>query len=99
VEVLVPIEDPQLHTQLHSVLETSLADNRQAWDLGSDGTYTQRNPGDREVLSSQVRFIRDPWGMKVANKPLLGVSTKRKRHKGHARTEGKGRTDPAYGDS
>ncbi|HYW31899.1 MAG TPA: polyphosphate kinase 1 [Gemmatimonas sp.] len=96
VEVLTPIEDLQLHRQLHSVLEGSLSDNRQAWDLGSDGHYTRRMPGEQPEMSSQSRFIRDPWGMKVAIKPSLAANTKRKRPKGHARTEGKGRTDPTH---
>ncbi|MES2525284.1 MAG: polyphosphate kinase 1 [Gemmatimonadota bacterium] len=96
VEVLTPIDDLQLHRQLHSVLEASLSDNRQAWDLDSDGQYKRRMPGDQAEMSSQSRFIRDPWGMTVAVRPSLAANTKRKRHKGHARTEGKGRTDPTH---
>ncbi|MEO7999304.1 MAG: polyphosphate kinase 1, partial [Gemmatimonadaceae bacterium] len=45
VEVMVPIEDLSLHSKLMSVLETCLGDNRQAWDLRSDGVYYQRQPG------------------------------------------------------
>ncbi|MEO7520562.1 MAG: polyphosphate kinase 1, partial [Gemmatimonas sp.] len=95
VEVLTPIEDLQLHQQLHSVLETSLADDRQAWELGSDGSYARRTPTSEQELSAHQRFMRDPWGLTVDVKPTLQFGRKRKRFKGHARTEGKGRTDPA----
>ena len=98
VEVMVPIEDPGLHKQLHSILETSLTDNRQAWDLGRDGEYTRRVPAPDSELSSQQNFMRSPWGMTAEMRIAAPSHKKRKRFKGHARTEGKGRTDPARED-
>ena len=47
VEAMVPIEDVQLHRQLQSVLETCLADNRQAWEMGADGEVSAATPGGR----------------------------------------------------
>jgi len=54
VEAVVPIEDAQLRQELMTILEVSLADNRQAWDLQADGSYRQRQPGDNGVRSSQA---------------------------------------------
>jgi polyphosphate kinase len=58
VEVITPVEDPSLVKELKQILEIVLADNRQAWDLKSDGTYTQRVPKDDEPeMSSQKHFM------------------------------------------
>jgi polyphosphate kinase len=62
VEVVVPVEDPNYGARLRRLLETSLADTRQAWDLRADGTYTHREPQAREI-SSQLIFTADPWGL------------------------------------
>jgi polyphosphate kinase len=48
VEAAAPIEDPALQARLKEVLEILLADNRQAWDLAPDGTWTQRHPAPGE---------------------------------------------------
>jgi polyphosphate kinase len=42
VEVLVPIEDPRLQAELQFILDTQLSDQRGAWDMQPDGSYTQR---------------------------------------------------------
>ncbi|WP_421654734.1 polyphosphate kinase 1 [Leptothermofonsia sp. ETS-13] len=44
VEAVTPIEDPEIATKLKTCLDIFLADNRQAWDLQSDGSYIQRHP-------------------------------------------------------
>ena len=46
VEALVPIELPGLKKRLISVLKKALRDNRLAWDMHADGTYTLRHPED-----------------------------------------------------
>jgi polyphosphate kinase len=48
VEAAVPVEDPALRGRLKELLETLLADNRQAWDLHPDGSWTQRRPAEGE---------------------------------------------------
>jgi len=50
VEAAVPVEDTALQTRIKEILEILLADNRQAWDLAPDGTWSQRipAPGDPE---------------------------------------------------
>lgn len=42
VEAITPIEEARLQEQLEHLLQLSLADHRQAWDLGSDGRYHRR---------------------------------------------------------
>jgi polyphosphate kinase len=63
VEVITPIDDRSLHPRVTTLLETCLADNRQAWDLASDGHYVQRKPGTRPVVSTQERLLVNSWGI------------------------------------
>ncbi len=44
VEAIRAIEAPPLRQRLWQILQTMLADCRQAWDMHSDGSYTQRIP-------------------------------------------------------
>ena len=70
VEVAIPIEDPSLHTRLSALLETYLADDRQAWELSPDGAYARRTPVAGAELASQALLLRDSWGMtRDANRP------------------------------
>ena len=62
VEVITPILDRSLHSRVCALLETSLADNRLAWDLHPDGTYVQRKPGSHPVVSAHERFLANSWG-------------------------------------
>jgi polyphosphate kinase len=43
VEVLCPIEDPRLQSELRFILDTQLSDQRGAWDMMPDGSYAQRS--------------------------------------------------------
>jgi len=63
VEVVAPVEDRRLHARVSSLLETLLADNRQAWDLFPDGSYVQRKPGAGAVISTHERLLQNPWGL------------------------------------
>lgn len=59
VEAVTPVEDPALKTLLREILDITLSDNRQAWELQLDGTYTQRRPKEGEpVRSSQEIFMQ-----------------------------------------
>jgi polyphosphate kinase len=55
VEVLCPIEDPRLQTELRFILDTLLSDQRGAWDMQPDGSYVQRNGSGAK--HSQVQLI------------------------------------------
>ena len=59
VEVMAPIEPPELRKQLAQVLDAQINDARNGWVMQSDGSYRQRVPGDEgKTLGSQVRQIR-----------------------------------------
>ncbi|HKR10298.1 MAG TPA: polyphosphate kinase 1 [Gemmatimonadaceae bacterium] len=62
VEVVAGVHERRLKERLFSVLEVSLADNRNAWDLSPEGAYTQRKPGPRPVIASQEIFLSNSWG-------------------------------------
>ncbi len=62
VEAMAPIDDVAWHGRVQRVLETCLADNRQAWELGADGTYRRRSPNGAEEHATHATLMRDPWG-------------------------------------
>ena len=49
VELLVPVEDPELKAELEDTLERCLADDTFAWTLDSDGVWTRRHEHTRSV--------------------------------------------------
>ncbi|MDQ8164361.1 MAG: polyphosphate kinase 1 [Gemmatimonadota bacterium] len=62
VEVGIPVDDTSLHLRLASLLETYLADDRQAWELSADGGYARRTPSDATSRASHPLLLRDSWG-------------------------------------
>jgi polyphosphate kinase len=48
VEVLVPVEDPALRSEIDLLLETSLSDTRSSFQLQPDGTWKRRRPAEGE---------------------------------------------------
>jgi len=44
VEAATPVEDPPLRQRLWDILQASLSDQRQAWDMQPDGTYVHAQP-------------------------------------------------------
>ncbi|MGL5511605.1 MAG: RNA degradosome polyphosphate kinase, partial [Microcoleaceae cyanobacterium] len=68
VEAITPIQDPDLLKDIEEVLGIMLSDNRQAWELQSDGSYQQRQPGiDSPELGSQQVL------MEMYGKAALGL--------------------------
>ena len=63
VECVVPLEDPEMHPRLKSLLDTCLRDNRQAWELRPDGTYEQRLPGAESERATHRILLQNPWGL------------------------------------
>ena len=49
VELLVPVEDPELQFELDDTLERCFADDTNAWTLDSEGTWTRRDGRTRSV--------------------------------------------------
>jgi polyphosphate kinase len=62
VEAVTPVENPAFRPRLRSLLEVCLADNRQAWELAADGSYTQRKPNGALEVATHKILIGDPWG-------------------------------------
>lgn len=54
VEVVAPIEDQRLQEQLHYILEVSLNDYRQAWEMLPDGRYQKRQTRPDDTTSPQA---------------------------------------------
>lgn len=58
VEACFPIEDEALRARVnHEALDTYLADNVQAWELQSDGSYTRCQAGEAEGVNAQARLL------------------------------------------
>ncbi len=62
VEVVTPVVSEEFQQRLHSVLDVCLGDNRQAWEMQSDGSYVQRLPGERGERATHRMLLRDSWG-------------------------------------
>jgi polyphosphate kinase len=57
VELLAPVEDPQLRGELEDTLDRCLADESNAWELDADGAWTRRIGGD-EPRNAQLELMR-----------------------------------------
>ncbi|MDB4990952.1 MAG: ppk [Myxococcaceae bacterium] len=59
VEVLAPIEPPELRAELKKLLDIQLKDRRAAWEMRADGSYEQRIPkGTDSRKSCQEQVIQ-----------------------------------------
>jgi polyphosphate kinase len=54
VEAVTPIHDSYLQRRLQEILDTCLSDNRDCWEMRSDGTYEERTPGDEEIRAQSI---------------------------------------------
>ncbi|HEY9873976.1 MAG TPA: hypothetical protein V6D12_11100, partial [Candidatus Obscuribacterales bacterium] len=59
VEAIAPVEDLEVSKDLQEILGIMLADNRQAWDLQSDGRYIQRHPLDDSPEQSTQKALME----------------------------------------
>jgi polyphosphate kinase len=57
VELITPVDDPSLREDLLDTLERSLADDSNAWDLGSDNVWRRRTPQGPEPRSVQRELM------------------------------------------
>jgi polyphosphate kinase len=57
VEVITPVREPDIAKDLQEVLGIMMADNRQAWELQTDGSYIQRNPGEDSPESHSQKIL------------------------------------------
>lgn len=68
VEAVVPVEDAEIAKDLQEILGVMLADNRQAWDMQSDGHYIQRQPSPNTPEQSSQRLLMDMASQEAAGK-------------------------------
>ncbi|MBK7542007.1 MAG: polyphosphate kinase 1 [Candidatus Competibacteraceae bacterium] len=48
VEVVAPVDTPELQLELRQILDVQLKDRRSTWDMQPDGSYIQRTPGEND---------------------------------------------------
>jgi len=61
IEAVTPIDNPPDRQALRDVLLLMWEDNRQAWELRSDGTYVQRRPSPPEAERGTHRMLMEGW--------------------------------------
>lgn len=78
VELIAPIEQPELQQRLIQILEDALSDNYLAWDLDSEGQYTLRCPGApkttrnfHKILMKQARKRAKKAKKHGLNRPFI----------------------------
>jgi polyphosphate kinase len=59
VEAVTPIESPEIVRDLQEILGIMLADNRQAWELQSDGSYIQRKPEPNAPVQNSHNLLME----------------------------------------
>jgi polyphosphate kinase len=59
VELVTPVGDPALKSELGMIMDIQLTDRRSAWDMQSDGTYVQRQPGRGDDPRSSHEILID----------------------------------------
>ncbi|MFZ1640805.1 MAG: polyphosphate kinase 1 [Candidatus Contendobacter sp.] len=57
VEVVTPVDTPELQRELKQILEVQLNDRRGAWDMQADGSYIQRMPGEGDDPRSSQQIL------------------------------------------
>jgi len=58
VEVLVPVEDPELQAGLRGIIDTLLSDEYSIWQMNADGSYTRLQGKQEDGKGSQQALIR-----------------------------------------
>ncbi|HEU5217729.1 MAG TPA: polyphosphate kinase 1 [Gemmatimonadales bacterium] len=58
IEAAVPLESVSHRETVRQLLELMWTDNRQAWDMASDGSWTQRMPDDKEIATHRATVER-----------------------------------------
>jgi polyphosphate kinase len=63
VEALTPVEEPALREQLERLLDLYLEDNSGAWEMNSDGSFSQRKPGKHSLDAQSALSELWPKGL------------------------------------
>ncbi len=59
IEAVFPVETPAHRAAIRDVMTLMWEDNRQAWELASDGSYTQRRPPSAEQEIATHRTLME----------------------------------------
>ncbi len=59
VEIMFPIDDPDLRAEVIHILDQTFQDNHNARRIHADGTFTRIQPGKNEPRFSSQRFFRE----------------------------------------
>ena len=60
IEVCFPVLDPAIKNRIsNEILPTEFGDNCHAWELGPDGTYRLKRPGDEPPFRAQAAFMAE----------------------------------------
>jgi polyphosphate kinase len=81
VEVITPIQAPDLRKELRSILDTQLNDRRSAWEMQSDGTYLQRKPTEGD----ERRGCHEIFISRAEERQKAGARLKKKKAGGFPR--------------
>jgi polyphosphate kinase len=65
VEAITPVEAPKLVEELQDILDIMLADNRQAWEMDSEGVFTQRRPAKGEAERGTHKMLMEYYTKRV----------------------------------
>jgi len=57
IETAVPLQEPAHREMVRDLLQLMWRDNRQAWELGPDGGWVQRSPGEAPELATHRVLI------------------------------------------
>jgi polyphosphate kinase len=90
VEVVAPVEDPQLRKELRTVLDIQLKPNRCQWDMQSDGVYIRTAVADAAPACQQALIDFADTRQTEATK------VKKRRSKGFARRAVRGERNGEY---
>jgi polyphosphate kinase len=79
VEVVAPVEDPQLRKELRAIMDIQLRPNRCQWEMQSDGTY-MKTPASDAAPGCQQALIEF-----AETRQIEETKVKKRRSKGFAR--------------
>jgi len=78
VELMFPIYDEILQKKLFDMLNTYWNDNKKAWKLNADGTYTKIHPKNAlEIFSAQEYYLDELNKLRKKIKTKTSPSFKR----------------------
>jgi polyphosphate kinase len=77
VEILAPVESPELRKELRTMLDVQFNDRRSAWEMQPDGTYRQLTPQEGD----DPRSCHEIFIAQAEKRQRAGVRPKKKKKK------------------